>query len=84
MATRRAYSREDQGDLNTTSIATSRNVDFKDIDLSFKVKTTSGDIFKKQSTAAVKQAIKTLLLTNRLEKPFLATFGETYKDNYSN
>ena len=75
MATRRAYSREDQGDLNTTSIATSRNVDFKDIDLSFKVTTTSGDIFKKQSTAAVKQAIKTLLLTNRLEKPFLATFG---------
>ena len=46
MATRRAYSREDQGDLNTTSIATSRNVDFKDIDLSFKVTTTSGDIFK--------------------------------------
>ena len=61
MATRRAYSREDQGDLNTTSIATSRNVDFKDIDLSFQVTATSGDIFKKQSTAAVKQAIKTLL-----------------------
>ena len=49
MATRRAYSREG-GDLNGTSIATSRNVDFKDIDLSFKVKTTSGDLFKKQST----------------------------------
>ena len=48
MATRKAYSREDQGDLNTTSIATSRNVDFKDIDLSFKVTTVSGDIFKKQ------------------------------------
>ena len=38
MATRRAYSREDQGDLNTTSIATSRNVDFKDIDLSLIAK----------------------------------------------
>ena len=83
MATRRAYSREDH-DLNTTSIATSRNVDFKDIDLSFQVTATSGDIFKKQSTAAVKQAIKTLLLTNRLEKPFLATLEETYKVNYSN
>ena len=75
MATRKAYSREDQGDLNTTSIATSKNVDFKDIDLSFAVKTVSGDVFRKQSTAAVKQAIKTLILSNRLEKPFLANFG---------
>ena len=75
MATRKAYSREDQGDLNTTSIATSRNVDFKDIDLSFQVKTVSGDVFRKNSTAAVKQAIKTLMLLNRLEKPFVPNFG---------
>ena len=75
MATRKAYSREDQGDLNTTSIATSRNVDFKDIDLSFQVKTVSGDVFRKNSTAAVKQAIKTLMLSNRLEKPFVPNFG---------
>lgn len=74
MATRRAFAQEDTN-LNTASIKTSRVREYIDIDLTFSAKTTSGEIFKKTDAAAVKQAIKTLLLTNRLEKPFRPTFG---------
>ncbi len=70
-----AYAKEDQGDLNKFNISTSRSSNYKDIDLTFKAKGTSGDIFKKENAASVKQAIKTLLLTNALEKPFLSDFG---------
>jgi len=70
-----AYAKEDQGDLNVFNISTSRSSNYKDIDLFFKAKGTSGDIFKKENAAAVKQAIKTLLLTNKLEKPFNNDFG---------
>ena len=70
-----AYAKEDQGDLNVFNISTSRSSNYKDIDLFFKAKGTSGDIFKKENAAAVKQSIKTLLLTNRLEKPFNNDFG---------
>ena len=61
--------------MNVFNISTSRSSNYKDIDLFFKAKGTSGDIFKKENAAAVKQAIKTLLLTNRLEKPFNNDFG---------
>ena len=70
-----AYAKEDQGDLNVFNISTSRSSNYKDIDLTFKAKGTSGDIFKKENAAAVKQSIKTLLLTNKLEKPFNNDFG---------
>ena len=72
---RYAYSREDQGDLNTSTVKSARNGEHIDIDLNFSAKSTSGDIFKKTEQAAVKQAIKNLLMTNRLEKPFEAKFG---------
>ena len=70
-----AYAKEDQGDLNVFNISTSRSSNYKDIDLFFKAKGTSGDIFKKRMRPSVKQSIKTLLLTNRLEKPFNNDFG---------
>lgn len=73
MATRRAFAQEDTN-LQTATIATSRVRQYKDIDLSFTAK-PSGEIFKKTDAAAVKQAVKTLLLTNRLEKPFRPNFG---------
>lgn len=72
MATR-AFSIED-GNLNSRSIITTRNKLFSDIDLTFS-KRPSGDIFKKVDAAAVKQAVKNLLLTNAFEKPFQPTFG---------
>jgi len=72
MATR-AFSIED-GNLNSRSLITPRNKLFSDIDLTFS-KRPSGDIFKKIDAAAVKQAVKNLLLTNAFEKPFQPTFG---------
>ena len=69
----RVFSNED-GNLNKTSIAVSRTRVDQDIDLSF-AKKPSGDVFKKTDAAAVKQAVKNLLLTNFSEKPFLPRFG---------
>ena len=69
----RAFSIED-GNIGNKSILTSRREEYLDIDLSF-AKKGSGDIFKKSSAAAVKQAVRNLLLTNFAEKPFLPRFG---------
>ena len=68
----RAYSTEDTN-LSKSLIA-SRGTDYKDIDLAFAAK-PAGDVFKKTDAAAVKQAVKNLLLTNRGEKPFQPDFG---------
>lgn len=68
-------------DFSVSRIVTSRNRTYKDIDLTFEVKpgpggvSLSGDVFKKVDTAAVFQAVKNLLLTNRYEKPFNPEFG---------
>lgn len=74
MAIRRAFAQEDT-DLQTASVATSRVRQYTDIDLTFRVKPTSGEIYKKTDAAAVKQAVKTLVMTNQLEKPFRPNFG---------
>jgi len=68
----RALAAEDK-DL-TSSLVIARNRKYKDIDLTF-AKKGSGELYKKEDAAAVKQSIKTLLLTNRFEKPFLPRFG---------
>lgn len=73
MATNRVFSRED-GKLNEFTLVTARNKLYKDIDLSFTAK-PSGEIYKKQDAGAVKQAVKNLMLTNHLEKPFLPNYG---------
>ena len=69
----KSFSIED-GNLQSKSINTSRQRTYKDIDLSFTPK-ASGEIYKKTDAAAVKQAVKNLLLTNRMEKPFDPYFG---------
>ena len=74
MATTRALAIED-GNLATATVATTRNKEYLDLDLSFAVKSTSGELYKKSNAAAVKQAVKTLLLTNLNEKPFDPYFG---------
>ena len=68
----RAFSVEDTN-LSKSLIA-SRGTDYKDIDLAFAAK-PAGDVFKKTDAAAVKQAVRNLLLTNRGEKPFQPDFG---------
>ncbi len=72
MATKRALSIED-GDLERSLVGT-RNRPYSDIDLAFLNK-PSGDVYKKVDADAVKQAVKTVLMTNRFDKPFLPSFG---------
>jgi|TARA_B110000908_G_scaffold170797_1_gene231416 phage baseplate assembly protein W len=74
MAIRRAFAQEDTN-LQTASVTTSRVRQYTDIDLAFIAKPTSGEIYKKTDAAAVRQAVKTLVMTNRLEKPFRPNFG---------
>ena len=69
----RAFAVED-GNIGSKTILTSQTRSSLDIDLSF-TKKASGDIFKKQHAAAVKQAVRNLLLTNFSEKPFQPRFG---------
>lgn len=69
----RAFSVED-GNLSTSTLRSSRTRLYKDIDLTFVAK-PSGEVYKKQDAAAVKQAVKNMLLTNFAEKPFNPTFG---------
>ena len=68
----KAFSVED-GNQNS-SLLTSRNKKYSDIDLLFANK-ISGDIFKKIDAAAVKQSVKNIVRTGRLEKPFQPEFG---------
>lgn len=74
----RAFAVED-GNLSTTSLVTTRTKQYSDIDLTF-AKKPSGEIYKKTDAAAVKQAVKNLLLTNKYEKPFQPSFGGNLND----
>jgi len=69
----RRYSIED-GNLSTATLVSSRQISYKDIDLTFQNR-PSGDIYKKTEAAAVKQSVKNLLMTNRFEKPFDPSYG---------
>jgi len=69
----KAFALED-GNLNTTAIASTKKVVYKDLDLFFSPK-PSGDVYKKQDVAAVKQSVKNILMTNFMEKPFNSTYG---------
>jgi len=72
--TRRAFAKEDTN-LGTNSVEISRTRKYVDIDLTFSAKPTTKDIYKKNDAAAVKQAVKNLIMTNQLEKPFRPNFG---------
>ena len=69
----RAFSLQD-GNLEKKTIRSAIPRDYVDIDLLF-AKRPSGDLYKKKQAAAVKQAVKNLLLTSDTEKPFNPTFG---------
>lgn len=78
MATARVLSQED-GKLNQSSVVTSRTRIYSDLDLTFTAK-PNGEIYKKVDAAAVKQAIKNLILTNYYEKPFEPYFGTNIRE----
>lgn len=69
----KAFSIED-GNLGNVPLTSSVSRAYRDIDLTLAIR-PSGDVFKKTDAAAVRQAIKNLLLTNRGEKPFQPFFG---------
>ena len=69
----RAFSIED-GNQQGLTIVTSRKKAYSDLDLTF-TKNPIGDIYKKTNAAAVKQAVKNLLMTNFGEKPFDPYYG---------
>lgn len=79
MAVRRSLSIEDK-DLSKVTVATTSNREYLDLDLAFAPRPVSGDIFKKSEAAAVKQAVKNLLMTNFNEKPFQPFFGANLND----
>jgi len=72
MATK-VFSQED-ADISKISITSSRKTVYKDLDLSFTANNV-GNVFKKTETAAVKQAVKNILISNRFDKPFDPDFG---------
>ena len=79
MAIQRALSREDKN-LDTFTIATTRNRRNLDIDLGFSPKPTTGDVYKKQEAAAVKQSVRNLVLTGFYERPFQPRKGSRLRE----
>ena len=69
----KVFSIED-GNIGKANLISARKITYADIDLSFANK-PSGDIFKKEHAAAVKQSVRNLLMTNFSEKPFLPRYG---------
>ena len=69
----------EDGNLGVSTLIGTRTKLYKDIDLTFANK-TSGEIFKKEDAAAVKQAVKNLMLTNYFEKPFQPLFGGNLRE----
>ena len=74
----RVFAQED-GNLSTRPITTSRTASYTDIDLTFTNK-SNGEIFKKPDAASVKQAVRNLLMTNKGEKPFNPHYGGNLND----
>ena len=69
----RAFSIED-GNLNSSAIRVARKKTYSDLDLTF-TKRPDNDIYRKTDAAAVKQAVRNLLLTSYAERPFMPDFG---------
>jgi phage baseplate assembly protein W len=70
---RKVQSIED-GKLGSITKTVSRSIGYSDIDLAFVAK-PNGELYKKIEAAAVKQAVKNIILTNYYEKPFLPFYG---------
>jgi phage baseplate assembly protein W len=69
----------EDANLGVSTLIGTRTKLYKDIDLTFANK-SSGEIFKKEDAAAVKQAVKNLMLTNYFEKPFQPRFGANLRE----
>ena len=78
-----AIKRIEPTNLNSATLSTTVNKNYKDVDLSFTNKSGTlfedgirrGDVYKKVDIRAVEQSMKNILLTNYYEKPFQPLFG---------
>lgn len=69
--------------ISDTTLVTTINRDYKDIDLSFSHKPGTmfedgvkrGDVYKRVDIRSIEQSIRNILLTNWYEKPFQPLFG---------
>jgi len=71
----KSLSIEDANLSSISTVVTTSNKEYSDIDISLAIKPTSADIYKKLNAESVKFAVKNLLLTNQGEKPFNPYFG---------
>ena len=53
----------------------SRQPDYSDLDLDFKINPITGDINKKKGADAIKRSIRNLIFTNYYERPFKMEIG---------
>jgi len=78
-----AIKRVEPTNLNSATLSTTVNKNYKDVDLSFVHKNGTvfedgvrrGDVYKKLDLRSVEQSMKNILLTNLYEKPFQPLFG---------
>jgi phage baseplate assembly protein W len=78
-----AIKRVEPTNLNSATLSTTVNKNYRDVDLSFAHKNGTvfedgirrGDVYKKVDIRAVEQSMKNILLTNHFEKPFQPDFG---------
>ena len=75
----RKYSSDD-ANLNSGSIFTSRNRDYSDINMLFEANPNTGNIYKVKDAAAVKQAVRNIVLSNFYEKPFNIFYGSDLRN----
>lgn len=76
----RVYSADD-GNLNSGSIITSRDRVYSDINLLFAPRPGDGDVYASRDAAAVKQAVRNLVLTNFYDRPFGPNIGSALKES---
>ena len=55
--------------------ATTKTVLYKDFDLSFRAHPKTGNLLMKKNNDSVKQGVKSLVLTNKYERPYRPQFG---------
>ena len=60
----------DDAHLGTGAIVTSRTRKYSDLNLMFEASPYDGSLYLSRDAAAVKQSVRTLILTNYYERPF--------------
>ena len=70
----RKYANDD-ANLNTGSLFTTRNQNYTDINMLFEANPNTGDVYKVKDANSVKQSVKNIVLTNFYERPFNPFLG---------